>query len=71
MLLRKSLKTLADIMELLNFVQDRFESHGLPSFTGAKKRRSSDGLLSSEDLKEEKLATTPMNSISQVLRGYG
>jgi hypothetical protein len=44
---------------------------GYTPLIGAKKRRSSDGLLSSEDLKEEKVVTTPISSISQVLRNYG
>jgi len=38
MLLRQSLKTSADVVKLVHFVQDSFKSHGCAPFTGAKKR---------------------------------
>lgn len=59
----QSFKTCADITKLINFVQDSFKSHGLRPFAGAKWRKTSDGLLSSEDLKEEKVVTTSLPSI--------
>jgi hypothetical protein len=65
MLLRQSLKTSADVVKLVHFVQDSFKSHGCAPFTGAKEKKHSDGLLSSEDLKEEKVVTTPVKSISR------
>jgi hypothetical protein len=38
-LLRQFLKTLADVMELVNFVQDCFKSHGYAPFMGPRKRK--------------------------------
>ena len=46
-------------MKLVNFVEDSFKSHGCALFIRAKWKKTSDGLLSSEDLKEEKVVTTP------------
>ena len=55
MLLRQSFETCTDIVKLVNFVQNCFESHGLcPFLLGLRGRKTSDGLLSSEDLKEGK-----------------
>ena len=64
MLLRQSLKACSDVMELVNFVQDSLKSHGYALFTGAKGKETPDGLLSSEDLNEEKDASASVSSIS-------
>ena len=59
MLLRQSFETCTDIVKLVNFVQNCFESHGLcPFLLGLRGRKTSDGLLSSEDLKEGEVVTT-------------
>jgi hypothetical protein len=52
-------------VKLINFVEDSFKSHGYALFIRAKWKKTSDGLLSSEDLKEEKVVTTPPISISR------
>jgi hypothetical protein len=59
----QSFKACADVTKLVNFIQDSFKSHGCAPFTGAKRKKTSDELLSSEDLKEEKVITTPLKSI--------
>ena len=51
-------------MKLVDFIQDGFKRHGCAPFIGAKEEKTSDGLLSSEDLKEEKVLTTPLTSIA-------
>jgi hypothetical protein len=51
-------------MKLSNFVENSFKSHGYALFIQAKWNKTSDGLLSSEDLKEEKVVTTPSCTIS-------
>lgn len=60
-LLRQPLKTRADIMELIDFIEDCFENHG---FTPLAEKPKMGGLqmawLRSEDLKEEKVVTTPL-----------
>jgi hypothetical protein len=53
MLLGQSFKTCTDVVKPVNFVENRFKCHGFAPFVGAKRERTSDGLLSSEDLKEE------------------
>ena len=59
MVFRESLNAIASQIELVDFRHNRFESHGSASFSEAKGWKTSDGLLSSEDLKEEKVGTTP------------
>src|SRR5204862_6751966 len=55
MLVRQSFETCTDILKLVNFVQNCFESHGLcPFLLGLRGRKISDGLLSSKDVKEGK-----------------
>jgi len=65
MLLRQSFKTGADIVKLVDFGQNRFKSHVVPLSLGLREERLSDGLLSSEDLKGEKVITTPLKSLSR------
>jgi hypothetical protein len=60
-LLRQCLKTRADVAELIDFAQDRFKRHGHTALL-LKNLRWEDVRwtgLRSEDLKEEKLVTTP------------
>jgi hypothetical protein len=61
MLLRQSFKTRADALELVDFIQDRFKNHGYTRSLAEKPKMG--GLqmdwLRSEDLKEEKVVTTP------------
>jgi hypothetical protein len=68
MLLRQSFKTRADVVELVDFVQDRFKSHGYTALSHEKPKMG--GLqmdwLRSEDLKEEKVVTTPTNHYSSL-----
>jgi hypothetical protein len=63
MLLRQTLKTCADIVELVDFVKDRFKTHGYTALSMRSLRMG--GLqmdwLRSEDLKEEKVVTTPLS----------
>jgi hypothetical protein len=60
MLLRQSLKARADVLELVDFVQDRFKNHGHTSLAEKPKMgRLQMDWLRSEDLKEEKVVTTP------------
>ena len=63
MQVRQPFQTRADVMKLVNFFEDSFKSHGYALFIRAKWKKTSDGLLSSEDLKEEKVLTTPPFSI--------
>ena len=65
MMLGQSFKACAHVVKLINFVQNRFKSHDGAPFIGAKRKKTSDGLLSSEDLKEEKVITNSLNSISR------
>jgi hypothetical protein len=62
MLLRQSLKTRADVLELTNFVQDRLKRHGAHRSLTRKPKMG--GLqmdwLRSEDLKEEKVVTASL-----------
>jgi hypothetical protein len=60
-LLRQSVKTTADLMELLYFVQDRLKGHGYTALLQGKPKMGELQMdwLSSEDLKEEKVATAP------------
>ena len=64
MLLRQSLQTCADIVELVDFVQDRFKKHGYTALS-LRSLRWEDfrwtGLVRSEDLKEEKVVTAPLS----------
>ena len=60
MLLRQSLKARADVVELVDFVQDRFKNHWVHRSLAGKPKVG--GLqmdwLRSEDLKEEKVIIT-------------
>jgi hypothetical protein len=40
MLVRQPFKTCADAMKLVDFVQNRFKSHGFAPFIGAKRGRN-------------------------------
>jgi hypothetical protein len=65
MLPRQSLKTCADIMKLVDFVQDRFKRMGHRSL--AEKPKMGELQMDwrrSEDLKEEKMITTSLLSIA-------
>jgi hypothetical protein len=66
MLLRQLLKTRADVMELLDFVQDRFERHEAPLSRKTRLRWEELQMdwLRSEDLKEEKKRNRPNNHYS-------
>jgi hypothetical protein len=60
MSVRQSLKTRTDIVELIDFAQDRFEKHGHTSLAAKPKVGELQmDWLRSEDLKEEKVVTTP------------
>src|SRR5579859_6648748 len=63
---RQPFQARTDIVKLVNFVEDSLKSHGCALFIRAKWKRTSDGLLSSEDLKEEKVVTTPPISIRDI-----
>jgi hypothetical protein len=52
---RQPFQARTDIVKLVNFVEDSLKS----LFIRAKCEKTSDELLSSEDLKEEKVITTP------------
>lgn len=62
MFLRQYLKTIADLMELLDFVQNRFKGHGYTALSQGKPKMGELQMdwLSSEDLKEEKVVTAPL-----------
>jgi hypothetical protein len=59
MKLRQSLKTRADIMQLVHFVQNRFKSHGYAPFMGLRGRELQMDCLASEDLKRGEGVATP------------
>ena len=61
MLLRQCLETRADVVELIDFAQDRMKRHGLTalSLERLKMGKLQMDWLRSEDLKEEKVVTTP------------
>jgi len=61
-LFRQSLKTRADVVELIDFVENRFKSHGYTALwrKQPKVRELQMDWLRSEDLKEEKVVTTPL-----------
>jgi len=59
---RQPFQARTDIVKLVNFVEDSLKSHGSALFIRAKWKRTSDELLSSEDLKEEKVVTTLQKS---------
>ena len=63
---RQPFQARTDIVKLVNFVEDSLKSHGSALFIRAKWKRTSDELLSSEDLKEEKVVTTPPLSIRDI-----
>ncbi len=64
MLLRQSFQTSTHTVELIDFAQDRFKGHGTPL---SRNKTKMGGLqmdwLRSEDLKEEKVVTTPVITI--------
>jgi|HubBroStandDraft_6_1064221.scaffolds.fasta_scaffold399188_2 hypothetical protein len=66
MLLSQSLKSSADVVELIDFVQNRVESHWAHRSLAEKPKRGELQMdwLRSEDLKEEKVVTTPAVIIS-------
>jgi hypothetical protein len=56
---RQSLKTSADVVELIDLIQNRFKSHGHTALWRKPKMGELQmDWLSSEDLKEEKVITT-------------
>jgi hypothetical protein len=61
MLVRQCLKTRADVLELIDFAQDRLKRHGYTSLDEEPSRWVNFRWtgLRSEDLKEEKVVTTP------------
>jgi hypothetical protein len=61
MLLRQCLKTRPDVVELIDFVQNRFKSHGYTALSLKNLRWEELQMdwLRSENLKEEKVVTTP------------
>jgi hypothetical protein len=64
MLLCQCLKTRTDIVKLINFVQDRFESHEYTALSLKNLRWEELQMdwLRSEDLKEKKVVTIPRHS---------
>jgi hypothetical protein len=62
MLVRQPLKTRADIVQLFDFVQDRFKKHDRTALSEDKPKREELQMdwLRSEDLKEEKVVTTSL-----------
>jgi hypothetical protein len=60
-LFRQSVKTRADLMELLDFVQNRYKGQGYTTLSQGKPKMGELQMdwLSSEDLKEEKVVTAP------------
>jgi hypothetical protein len=57
---RQSLKSRADVVELIDFAQDRLKRHAHTAFSGTPKVGELQmDWLRSEDLKEEKVVTTP------------
>jgi hypothetical protein len=63
MLLRQSLKTRADIVELIDFIKDRFKNHRLTALSLRSLRWEDfrSDWLRSEDPKEEKVVTAPLS----------
>jgi hypothetical protein len=59
----QSLKSRANTMKLVNFVQNRFKSHGYAPFMGLREGELQMDCLASEDLKEEKVVTTPITIV--------
>jgi hypothetical protein len=61
MLVRQSLKPRADVLELIDFVQDRLKRHEYTSLSlkTPKVGELQMDWLRAEDLKEEKAVTTP------------
>jgi hypothetical protein len=58
---RQCLKTYADFVELIDFAQDRLKRHGHTSIAETPKVGELQmDWLRSEDLKEEKVVTTPL-----------
>ena len=68
MLVGQTLKTRADVVELIDFVQDRFKRHQRTALS-RKHKPKWEGLqmdwLRSEDLKEEKVVTAPLTIARQ------
>jgi hypothetical protein len=66
MLLRQSLETRADVVELVDFLKDRFKHHGYTALSLRSLRLG--GLqmdwLRSEDLKEEKVGNHPAVTVT-------
>jgi hypothetical protein len=59
----------ADVVELIDFVQNRFKSHGYTVvYVESKMKELQMDSLRSEDLKEEKVVTTPLPIVAIV--GY-
>jgi hypothetical protein len=56
---RQSFYTVTCQIQLINFSHNRFKSHESPLLLEAKEERTSDGLLSSENLKEDKKRRRP------------
>jgi hypothetical protein len=68
MLLSQSLKSSADVVELIDFVQNRFKSHGYTALAEKPKRGELQmDWLRSEDLKEEKVVTTSTVIVSVLI----
>jgi hypothetical protein len=69
MLLSQSLKSSADVVELIDFVQNRFKSHGYTALSLKKPKRGELQMdwLRSEDLKEEKVVTTSTVIVSVLI----
>jgi hypothetical protein len=63
---RQCLKPRTDVLEVINFAQDRLKRHG---YTGLSEKPKMGELqmdwLRSEDLKEEKVVTTPAATVSR------
>ena len=61
MSVRECLKASTDVLELIHFAQDRLKRHGYTSLAGKTLRweELQKDWLRSEDLKEEKVLTTP------------
>jgi hypothetical protein len=63
---RQCLKPRTDVLKVINFAQDRLKRHG---YTGLSEKPKMGELqmdwLRSEDLKEEKVVTTPAATVSR------
>ena len=67
-LLRQSLKTSAHVVQLIDFVQNRFKSHWVHrSLKKPKREELQMDWLRTEDLKEEKVVTTPIAIVSVLI----